>query len=171
MVGDVGSGVTSFTVGDRVAYAGPMVGVYPRRLLCPRMDVAVPVPDELSSALAAAVLLQRMTGHVMTHDVYRSSAGTVALVHGAGARGSLIVQFLLAQGATVIASTSSDKKGSLLRTLGLEHVVNYLDTDLVQFVHRVAPDGADVVFDSVGRSTFEATVRALRPRGTMVAFG
>jgi NADPH2:quinone reductase len=142
-VAGVGPGVDRLREGDRVAYAGPMVGVYAELAAVPQ-DVLVPVPDQLPSRAAAAVLLQGMTAHAMTHDVHQGSAGEWALVHAAaGGTGSLLVQFLI-QSRRV---------------------------DLVEAVRAIAPGGVDVVFDSVGRASFEASLRAVRPKGLLVAFG
>jgi NADPH2:quinone reductase len=170
-VAGVGPGVDRLREGDRVAYAGPMVGVYAELAAVPG-DVLVPVPDELPSRAAAAVLLQGMTAHAMTHDVHQGSAGEWALVHAAaGGTGSLLVQFLIQQGVTVLASTSSEQKAEYLRSLGVEHVIDHRHSDLVEAVHGIVPGGVDVVFDSVGRATFEASLRAVRPKGLIVAFG
>jgi NADPH:quinone reductase len=135
-------------------------------------EVLVPVPDEITSKTAAAVLLQGMTAHVVTHDVHHGSSGEWALVHAAaGGTGSLLVQFLLRQDVRVLASTSSPQKAEYLRNLGVEHVINHRDIDLVEEVHSIVAGGVDVVFDSVGRATFEASLRSVRPKGLIVAFG
>jgi NADPH:quinone reductase len=170
-VDGVGAGVEGIREGDRVAYAGPMVGVYAELAAVPQ-EVLVPVPDEITSKTAAAVLLQGMTAHVMTHDVHHGSSGEWALVHAAaGGTGSLLVQFLLRQDVRVLASTSSPQKAEYLRNLGVEHVINHRDIDLVEEVHSIVAGGVDVVFDSVGRATFEASLRSVRPKGLIVAFG
>jgi NADPH:quinone reductase len=167
----VGDRVEEFRQGDRVAYGGPMVGVYAEVAAVPA-GVLVPVPDQLSSTVAAAVLLQGMTAHVMTHDVHHGSAGEWALVHAAaGGTGSLLVQFLLGQGVRVLASASSAQKTQYLRGLGVEHVINHRRADLVEAVHAIVAGGVDVVFDSVGRASFEASLRAVRAKGLIVAFG
>jgi NADPH2:quinone reductase len=167
----VGAGVEEFRQGDRVAYAGPMVGVY-AEVAAVAAGVLVPIPNKLSSKAAAAVLLQGMTAHVMTHDVHHGSAGEWALVHAAaGGTGSLLVQFLLHQGVQVLASTSSQPKAEYLRELGVQHVINHRHADLVEAVHAIVAGGVDVVFDSVGRATFEASLRAVRAKGLIVAFG
>jgi NADPH2:quinone reductase len=160
----VGAGVEGVRAGDRVAYAGPMVGVYAELAAVPH-EVLVPVPDAVTSRSAAAVLLQGMTAHVMTHDVHPGSSGEWALVHAAaGGTGSLLVQFLLHQDVRVLASTSSPQKSGYLRDLGVEHVINHRDVDLVEQVHGIVAEGADVVFDSVGRATFEASLRSAPQR-------
>jgi NADPH:quinone reductase len=167
----VGAGVEEFREGDRVAYAGPMVGVYAEVAAVPA-EVLVPIPLELSSKTAAAVLLQGMTAHVMTHDVHQGSAGEWALVHAAaGGTGSLLVQFLLHQGVQVLASTSSAQKAAYLRGLGVEHVIDHRHADVVETVRAIVPGGVDVVFDSVGRASFEASLRSVRAKGLIVAFG
>jgi NADPH:quinone reductase len=167
----VGAGVDGLREGDRVAYAGPMVGVYAEVAAVPQA-VLVPIPDQLSSEVAAAVLLQGMTAHVMTHDVHRGLAGQWALVHAAaGGTGSLLVQFLLQQDVRVLASASSPQKAQYLRSLGVEHVINHRHADLVEAVRGIVAGGVDVVFDSVGRATFEASLRAVRAKGLIVAFG
>jgi NADPH:quinone reductase len=167
----VGAGVEELGEGDRVAYAGPMVGVYAELAAVPAA-VLVPIPDQLSSKAAAAVLLQGMTAHVMCHDVHDGSTGEWALVHAAaGGTGSLLVQFLLHQGVRVLASASSVHKTQYLRSLGVEHVINHRQADLVEAVHSIVAGGVDVVFDSVGRATFEASLRAVRAKGLIVAFG
>jgi NADPH:quinone reductase len=167
----VGAGVDGLREGDRVAYAGPMVGVYAEVAAVPQA-VLVPIPDQLPSKVAAAVLLQGMTAHVMTHDVHHGSAGQWALVHAAaGGTGSLLVQFLLQQGVQVLASASSPQKAQYLRSLGVEQVINHRHADLVEAVRGIVAGGVDVVFDSVGRATFEASLRAVRAKGLIVAFG
>lgn len=167
----VGPDAHGLRQGDRVAYAGPMVGVYAEAAAVP-VDVLVPIPDELTSQAAAAVLLQGMTAHAMAHDVHRPTAGESALVHAAaGGTGSLLAQFLIDQGMTVLASTSSRQKAEYLHSIGVEHVINYRESDLVEAVRAIVPDGVDVVFDSVGRATFEASLRSVRPKGQFVAFG
>lgn len=167
----VGPGVDGTRVGDRVAYAGPMAGVYAELAAVPQ-EVLVPVPDGVTSQAAAAVLLQGMTAHVMAHEVHHVSSGGWALVHAAaGGTGSLLVQFLLHQGVRVLATTSSPQKAEYLRGLGVEQVINHRDVDLVEGVRGIVPGGVDVVFDSVGRATFEASLRSVRPMGLVVAFG
>lgn len=130
------------------------------------------MPDGLTSERAAAVLPQGMTAHLTTHDVHEGRPGERALVHAAaGGTGSLLVQILLAQGATVIATTSSAPKSDYLRALGVAHVVDSRGPDVAGAVRAIVPGGVDVVFDSVGAATFETSLRAIRPMGTIVVFG
>jgi NADPH:quinone reductase len=166
-----GSAVNDLAPGDRVAYAGPMVGVYAESAAVPR-SVLVAVPDGLATRDAASVLLQGMTAHLMTHDVHLGHPGETALVHAAaGGTGSLVVQFLRAQGVSVIASASAGPKTEYLRSLGLDPVLDARRPDLADAVLAIVPGGVDVVFDSVGRATFETTLRSVRPMGLIVAFG
>jgi len=171
IVVEPGAGVTDLGPGDRVAYAGPMVGVYAELAAVPR-SVLVAVPAGLDNRDAAAVLLQGMTTQLMTHDVHLGRPGETALVHAAaGGTGSLLVQFLLAQGVTVIATASPGPKTAYLRSLGVDHVLDSRRPDLADAVLGVVPGGVDVVFDSVGRATFETSLRAVRPMGLIVEFG
>jgi NADPH:quinone reductase len=170
-VGAVGAAVRSFRLGDRVAYAGPMVGVYADQAAVPE-DVAVPVPGTLSTRDAAAVLLQGMTAHMVTHDVHAGSSSETALVHAAaGGTGSLVVQFLVQQGTTVVGTASSTEKARFVRSVGARHVLDSRRPDLADAVRALVPGGVDVVYDSVGRATFESTLRAVRAGGLIVAFG
>ncbi len=171
VVVEPGAGVTDLAPGDRVAYAGPMVGVYAELAAVPRA-VLVAVPPGLATRDAAAVLLQGMTAHLMTHDVHLGRPGETALVHAAaGGTGSLLVQFLRSQGVMVVASASPGLKAEYLRSLGVDHVLDSRRPDLADAVHGVVPGGVDVVFDSVGRTTFETSLRAVRPMGLIVEFG
>jgi len=168
---EIGEGVQRCRPGDRVAYAGPMVGAYAELATVPE-ELVVGLPTGISASSAAAVLLQGMTAHVVTHDVYTPVAGQSGLVHaGAGGTGWLIVQFLMAAGVRVIATASSDEKADALRSLGVADVIVSRRSDVAEAVRRLVPGGVDVVFDSVGRATFETSLRAVRPKGTVVAFG
>lgn len=171
IVVEPGGGVTDLAPGDRVAYAGPMVGVYAEFSAVPR-SVLVGVPPGLATRDAAAVLLQGMTAHLMTHDVHRGQPGETALVHAAaGGTGTLLVQFLRSQGVMVIASASPGPKTDYLSSIGVDQVLDSRRPDLADAVHAIVPGGVDVVFDSVGRATFETSLRAVRPMGLIVEFG
>ncbi len=171
IVVEPGAGVADLAPGDRVAYGGPMAGVYAEFAAVPR-PVLVAVPPGLPTRDAAAVLLQGMTAQLVTHDVHLGRPGETALVHAAaGGTGSLLVQFLLSQGVTVIASASPGPKAAYLRSLGVEHVLDSRRPDVEDAVRDVVPGGVDVVFDSVGRATFETSLRAVRPMGLIVEFG
>jgi NADPH2:quinone reductase len=165
----VGEDVAEFAPGDRVAWAeGP--GSY-AELAAVQARQLVPVPEGVDLKAAAAVMLQGLTAHYLCHSTFQVTEGTVAVVHAAaGGVGLLLTQMVKRLGGTVIATTSSAAKGALARQAGADFVAGYTDfTDVV----REATDsrGADVVFDGVGKDTFDASMSALRPRGMLVLFG
>ena len=168
-VAAVGSDVTRFAVGDRVAW-GFTRGSYTTQAVIPAGD-AVPVPDEVADRIAAAVMLQGMTAHFLAHSVTSLATGDVALVHaGAGGVGLLVTQLLVDHGLRVISTVSSAAKADLSRAAGAEPLVGYAG-----FPERVREltdgRGVRVVFDGVGRTTFADGLDALAVRGTMVLFG
>jgi NADPH:quinone reductase len=165
----VGEGVTGFSVGDHVAWAeGP--GSYAEQVT---VDVrqAVPVPDGVDLKVAAAVMLQGLTAHYLCHSTYTVTEGTVAVVHAAaGGVGLLLTQMVKGLGGTVIGTTSSTQKAALAKQAGADFVTTYADFPGV-VREETAGQGADVVFDGVGKDTFDASLSALRPRGMLVLFG
>ncbi len=168
-VAAVGPEVSDFAEGDRVAWAG-VPGCYAEQALVPA-DRAVPVPDGLDLEIAAAVMLQGMTAHYLCHSTYPVAAGETAVVHAAaGGVGLLLTQMVAMRGAVVIATTSTAVKAVLAEQAGADYVTGYEDfTDVVRDV--TGGLGAAVVYDSVGQATFDASLRALRPRGYMVLYG
>lgn len=168
-VSTVGAGVTDVAVGDRVAFADAR-GSYAERVAVPAARV-VPVPDALSDELAAASLLQGMTGHYLLHDTHPVAAGETVLVHaGAGGMGQLLCRMASALGATVIATTSTEAKGELAREAGAHHVLRY---DGFPDRVRELTDGQGVaaVYDGVGADTFDGSLAALRVRGVLALYG
>ncbi|AXK89043.1 NADPH2:quinone reductase [Nocardia farcinica] len=166
----VGDGVTEFAVGDRVAWAAAP-GSYAEQVAVPA-DVAIPVPDGVSAPIAASVLLQGMTAHYLIESVYRPEPGDTVLVHaGAGGVGLILTQLAVARGVRVITTVSSDEKEALSREAGAAEVLRYGD-DLAERV-RALTDGVGVaaVYDGVGKDTFDASLAALRIRGTLALFG
>jgi NADPH2:quinone reductase len=165
----VGPGVSDVALGERVAFCdGP--GSYATRAVIPAARL-VPVPDAVSTELAAAALLQGMTAHYLVHDTHPVAPGDAVLVHaGAGGMGLLLCRMASALGATVITTTSSEAKGELAREAGAHHVLRYEG-----FADRVREltDGAGVavVYDGVGATTFDGSLRALRVRGVMALYG
>ncbi len=165
----VGEGVTGLSVGDRVAWA--MVGgSYAEQVLLPASR-AVPVPAEVSLDLAAAVILQGLTAHYLVSSTYPVHDGDVAVVHAAaGGVGLLLTQLVKRRGGIVVATTSGGPKEALARAAGADFVTGYGD-------FRAAVDqatggvGAHVVYDGVGKDTFDDSLAALRPRGMMVLYG
>jgi NADPH2:quinone reductase len=168
-VAAVGPDVEGVVVGDRVAWTG-VLGSYAEQVVVPA-DRAVPVPDDLDLQIAAAVMLQGMTAHYLTHSTYAVAAGDPVVVHAAaGGVGLLLTQIVKIRGGVVIATTSTDAKGELAQAAGADHVTRYENLgDVVSEV--TAGAGAAVVYDSVGKATFEDSLAALRWRGYMVLYG
>ena len=160
-----------FAVGDRVAWCGSG-GSYAQRAVV-RAAVAVPVPDDISIEVAAAVPLQGMTAHYLASDCPALQPGDRCLVHaGAGGTGRLLVQMAKLRGAEVVATVGSEAKVALARSAGADHVVNYTTTDLVTGVEAaVGANSIDVVYDGVGAAVYDDSLQLLRPRGAMVTFG
>lgn len=171
VVDAVGDGVDQVRVGDRVAYAG-VAGSYAEYAV---MDATrlVPVPEAVPLEVAAAVMLQGMTAHYLTHSTYPVAAGSVVLVHAAaGGVGLLLVQIAKRLGARVIGTVSTEEKAELAGDAGADDVVLYTRENFREAVMRLTGGrGVDVVYDSVGRTTFDDSLASLRPRGMMVSFG
>jgi len=167
----VGGGVSSIAVGDRVAYAGP-IGAYAEERNIPAARV-VKLPDEIGYETAAAMMLQGMTTRYLLRKTYDVGPGTVMLFHAAaGGVGLIACQWAAALGATIIGTVGSAEKGELARAHGCTHVINYREEDFVARVKDIT-DGAmcDVVYDSVGKDTFPASLDCLKLRGLWVSFG
>ena len=171
----VADGVTAFAVGDRVAWTGGAGGTggYAEQVALPA-DRAVPVPEAISLQVAAAVILQGMTAHYLVTSTYPVRDGDVAVVHAAaGGVGLLLTQMVKRRGGTVIATTSGGpggEKDELARDAGADYVTGYGGfRDVADQVTGGA--GAHVVYDGVGKDTFDDSLAALRPRGMMVLYG
>ncbi len=171
VVESVGAGVAGVRAGDRVAYAG-VAGAYAEHAIV-AADRLVPVPDGVTPQDAAALMLQGMTAHYLVNSTFALGPGHVALVHaGAGGVGLLLTQLAKAKGATVITTVSTDEKADLSARAGADLVVRYTSEDFVAKAREFAGGrGVDVVYDSVGKTTWEGSVNALRPRGMFVLFG
>jgi len=168
---EVGAGVTAFAVGDRVAYAG-VPGSYAEFVVAPAAQI-VRIPDVVSFEMAAALMLQGMTAHYLAESTFPLHSGDVALVHaGAGGVGLLLTQLAKARGATVITTVSTDEKAVLSKEAGADHVIRYTDQDFAALARDFTNGaGVHVVYDSVGKTTFDKSLDSLRPRGMMVLFG
>ncbi len=165
----VGTGVAGIEIGDRVAWAGAD-GSY-AELVAVDADKAVPVPAGVDPQVAASALLQGMTAHYLLHSVYPAQPGETVLIHaGAGGVGLMLTQLAAARGVRVITTVSTDEKERLSRAAGAAEVLRYDD---VPARIRTLTDGAGVaaVYDGVGAATFEASLAALRVRGTLALFG
>jgi NADPH:quinone reductase len=162
--------VTNVEVGDQVAYAG-VQGAYAEYATVP-VERLVPLPDGVALDLAAAVMLQGMTAHYLTHSTFPLKPSDTALVHAAaGGVGQLLVQLAKRCGARVIG-TASAAKLDLARTAGADEVIGYNEQDFEAAARSLTGGrGVDVVYDSVGKTTFDKSLNCLRPRGYMVLFG
>jgi NADPH2:quinone reductase len=167
----VGTNVTNLKVGDRVAYT-MVLGSY-AEYSAVAADRLVKIPEGVSYQQAAAAMLQGMTAHYLSHDTYPLKKGETALVHAAaGGVGLLLVQMAHGIGARVIGTVSTEEKAKLAREAGADDVILYTQTDFEAETRRLTGGrGVDVVYDSVGKTTFEKGLDILRPRGYMVLFG
>lgn len=168
----VGSGVTHLTLGDRVAYACAPPGSY-TSLRTMAADLVVRLPDVLPDDIAAAGLLKGATAGFLIHDVHAVRPGDQLIVHaGAGGVGSLLVQWAHAIGAKVISTVSTHDKAGRVRALGADHVIVGRDDRFVDTVMELTGGrGADVIYDAIGRDSFDFSLKALAIRGHLVSFG
>jgi NADPH2:quinone reductase len=170
-VSAVGSDVTGFAVGDRVAWSQSL-GSYAEQAVV-RAGDAVPVPDGVDDDTAAALLLQGLTAHYLVASTYPVQKGDTVLVHAAaGGVGLLLVQLAKARGARVIGTVSTEAKEALAREAGADEVIRYDLTDFAPEVRRLT-DGVGVaaVYDGVGATTFDGSLASLKPRGVLALFG
>ncbi len=167
----LGAGVSDFMVGDRVAWCGAL-GAYAEMACVPARQL-VKLPAGLDVRAGAALMLQGMTAHYLTHSSYPLKRGEICLVHAAaGGVGLLLVQVARRLGARILATVSSEEKAALAHAAGADEVIFYERQDFVAEVHRLtAGAGVAVVYDSVGRSTFDKSLDCLAPRGYLVLFG
>jgi NADPH2:quinone reductase len=170
-VEELGPGVTGFAAGDVVASVG-VLGSYAEYALVAATQL-VKVPAGLTMEQAAAAMLQGMTAHYLAHSTYPLKAGEIALVHAAaGGVGLLLTQMATKIGARVIATVSTEEKAELAREAGASDVILYTETEFEPEVKRLTGGkGVDVVYDSVGKTTFEGSLNCLRPRGLLALFG
>jgi NADPH:quinone reductase len=171
IVDRVGSGVTDFKPGDPVAWCS-VLGSYAEYAVVPAAKL-VKVPQDEDLRLAAAVMLQGMTAHYLAYSTYPLKSGDTALIHAAaGGVGLLLTQMAAQIGARVIATVSTPEKEKLAREAGAADVIRYTEADFEAETKRLTGGrGVDVVYDSVGKTTFEKSLRCLRPRGLLALFG
>ena len=167
-----GSGVTDLKPGDRVAYASAPLGAYAEARLMPA-DKVVRVPDSISDRDAAAMMLQGMTVEYLIRRTYPVKQGDAVVIHAAaGGIGLIFCQWAKHLGATVIGTVSSDEKAKLAKAHGCDHAIVYTREDFAKRVREITGGaGVPVVYDSIGKDTFEGSLDCLRPRGLMVSFG
>ena len=170
-VASIGEGVSEVKPGDRVAYAMTQ-GSYAEFAVVPAWKL-VQLPDNVDFKLGAAIMLQGMTAHYLTHSTFNLKRGQTAVVHaGAGGVGLLLIQIAKKLGATVFTTVGNEAKAELARGAGADQVIIYSKQDFETEVKRLTgARGVDVVYDSVGASTFEKSLNCLRPRGYLVYYG
>ena len=171
IVRSVGSGVTDFSPGDRVAWTGHL-GSYAEVVALPA-DKAVRVPEGVALETAAGMMLQGLTAHYLVTSVYEVKPGDRALVHAAaGGVGLLLCQMISVRGGEVIGTVSTDAKADAALAAGASHIIRYDREEVDSRVKEITDGhGVSVVYDGVGRDTFDASLRSLAPRGVMALFG
>jgi NADPH:quinone reductase len=171
IVESVGEGVTEVKPGDRVAYA-MYIGGYAEYAIIPAVKLVV-IPTEVDFNAAAAIMLQGMTAHYLSYSTYPIQSGDTVLIHaGAGGVGLLLTQIARKIGATVITTVSTEEKAELSRKAGAHEVILYEKQDFEVEVKRITKNkGLQVIYDSVGKTTFDKGLNCLMPRGYMVLFG
>jgi NADPH:quinone reductase len=171
IVDAVGPNVTEVKKGERVGYA-MIPGSYAEYAIVPAARL-VPIPPNIDARSAAALMLQGMTAHYLTHSTYPLKKGDTALLHAAaGGVGLLLVQIAKQLGATVIGTVSTEAKAKLAKEMGADHLILYTQSDFLAEVKKLTDGrGVNVVYDSVGQTTFDNSLDCLRPRGYLVLFG
>lgn len=172
VVESVGQGVTDFAPGDRVAYANPPLGAYATERVMPAHRL-IKLPDAIDDRQAAAMMLQGMTVQYLLRRTYTVREGDMVLFHAAaGGVGLIACQWLKALGAITIGTVGSAEKAALATANGCHHVINYREENFVEKVREITGGkGVKVVYDSIGRDTFEGSLDCLQPLGMMVTFG
>lgn len=167
----IGEGVTDFKIGDRVAYQGQNGAYATDRLVA--ADRLLAIPDGIDDRIAAAIMLKGLTAYYLLFKTWPVAKGETILWHAAaGGVGLIATQWAKALGATVLATAGSDEKVALAEAHGCDHVINYNKEDFAARVRDLTGGkGVDVVYDGVGKATFEKSLDCLRPRGLMVSFG
>ena len=168
----LGEGVTGFAVGDRVGYASGPIGAYAEYHAI-RATSALKLPAAVPAEIAAAAMLKGMTARYLLKRTYPVKPGETIVVHAAaGGVGQILVQWAAHLGARVIACAGSDEKGALAKRLGAAEVINTSAQDIAKTIRELTNgEGAPVVYDPVGKDTFEATLKSLAPLGLFVSFG
>jgi NADPH:quinone reductase len=171
IVDAVGPNVTEVKKGERVGYA-MIPGSYAEYAIVPAARL-VPIPPNIDARSAAALMLQGMTAHYLTHSTYPLKKGDTALIHAAaGGVGHLLIQIAKQLGATVIGTVSTEAKAKLAKEMGADHLILYTQNDFLAEVKKLTEGrGVNVVYDSVGQTTFDESLDCLRPRGYLVLFG
>ncbi len=168
----IGENVTGLTVGQRITYGNGPMGSYSQSRLMPATNILA-LPDDIPFETAAAMMVKGMTAQYLLRQCYDVKAGDTILIQAvAGGVGLILCQWAKHLGATVIGTTSSEKKAELARSYGCDHVINYTTENFAERAREITDgEGVAVVFDGVGKSTFEGSIDSLRVRGTLVGYG
>ena len=172
IITEVGPNVSELSVGDNVAYAGGTPSAYAEERILPA-QIAVKIPDGISHKIAACIMTKGLTTHYLLCKTYKLSSSDVVLFHAAaGGVGQVFAQWAKSIGCKLIGTVGSDEKISIAKANGCNHVINYTNQDFVKEVKDITKGaGVSVVYDGVGKNTFQGSVESLKPRGTMVSFG
>ncbi|MBL4741117.1 MAG: quinone oxidoreductase [Sneathiella sp.] len=172
VIEELGPDVTGFAVGDRVAYAGAPIGAYSEARVMPA-KILIKIPDSISDQTAAAMMLQGMTTEYLLQRTYQVKPGDTILFHAAaGGVGLMACQWAKHLGATVIGTVGSDEKAALAKKYGCDHTINYQKEDFVERVKEITDGkGVPVVYDGIGKDTFEKSLDCLQMRGLLVSYG
>ncbi len=172
IIKEVGSDVTNFSVGDKVAYASVPLGAYSTHRIF-KTNSLVKVPDEIDLTLAATLMTKGLTTFYLLYKTYPVSSGQTILFHAAaGGVGQIFCQWAKSLGVKVIGTVGSDEKINIAKQNGCDEVINYSKDDFAKKVMDITNGkGVPVVYDGVGKSTFENSVKCLETRGMMISFG
>ena len=172
IITEVGPNVSELSVGDNVAYAGGTPSAYAEERILPA-QIAVKIPDGISHKIAACIMTKGLTTHYLLCKTYKLSSSDVVLFHAAaGGVGQVFSQWAKGIGCKLIGTVGSDDKITIAKKNGCDHVINYTSQDFVKEVKDITKGvGVSVVYDGVGKNTFQGSMECLKPRGTMVSFG
>ena len=172
IITEVGPNVSELSVGDNVAYAGGTPSAYAEERILPA-QIAVKIPDGISHKIAACIMTKGLTTHYLLCKTYKLSSSDVVLFHAAaGGVGQVFSQWAKGIGCKLIGTVGSDDKITIAKKNGCDHVINYTSQDFVKEVRDITKGvGVSVVYDGVGKNTFQGSMECLKPRGTMVSFG
>ena len=172
IITEVGPNISELSVGDNVAYAGGTPSAYAEERILPA-QIAVKIPDGISHKIAACIMTKGLTTHYLLCKTYKLSSSDVVLFHAAaGGVGQVFSQWAKGIGCKLIGTVGSDDKITIAKKNGCDHVINYTSQDFVKEVKDITKGvGVSVVYDGVGKNTFQGSMECLKPRGTMVSFG
>jgi len=172
IITEVGSNVIDLSIGDNVAYAGGSPSAYAEERILPA-QIAVKIPDGISHKIAACIMTKGLTTHYLLCKTYKLSSNDVVLFHAAaGGVGQVFSQWAKGIGCKLIGTVGSDEKIAIAEQNGCDYVINYTKQDFVKEVKDITKGtGVSIVYDGVGKNTFQGSIECLKPRGTMVSFG